>query len=249
MIIPRPFPCRWNNALSQPTQNMELVINFSGGKDSTAMLSYICDRYPDVKKHCVFADTGWEHTDAEEWSRDITSRFDMPLHVVRNPNKDFFSMIRHRGKFPSPDNRQCTSDLKRGPIQTWIRRNISDPVVINCMGLRAEESPARAKKSPLTRNKTMTNSRRTVWDWLPIHDWTETQVRGYLKHKDLPLHPVYNYLNRFSCQVCIYMTQHDLRAVKANNPAAFERIAALEREIGFTMQYGQSIDEKILPIL
>lgn len=224
---------------------MELVVNFSGGKDSTAMLAFLCERFPDVTKHCVFADTGWEHSDAEKWSRSITERFGLPLHVVRNPNKDFFSMVRARGKFPSPAQRQCTSDLKRGPIQTWIRRHIGDPVVINCMGLRAEESPGRAKKLRLSRDRTMTNSRRTVWNWLPIQDWSEKQVRAYLQEQDLPLHPVYQYLNRFSCQVCIYMGARDLAAVKQHNPAAFIRIEELEREIGFTMRPGQDINGNI----
>lgn len=220
---------------------MELVINFSGGKDSSAMLAYICETWPDVHKHVVFADTGWEHPDAVEWSESIVARFGLPLHVVRNPNKDFFSMVRNRGMFPSPAQRQCTSDLKRGPIQTWIRRNCNESLIVNCMGLRAEESPARAKKEPAALNKALTIQRRTVWDWLPIHGWTEGQVRGYLADRDIPLHPVYRYLNRFSCQVCIYMTQRDLRAVREHNPLAFQRIADLEQEIGFTMQPGRPI--------
>lgn len=136
---------------------MELVINFSGGKDSTAMLAYLCEKHPRVGKHVVYADTGWEHEDAEEWARSIVARFNLPLHVVRNPNKDFFQMVRHRRMFPSPAQRQCTSDLKRTPIQTWIRRNVADPVVVNCMGIRAEESPARAKKRSLSLDKKMSN--------------------------------------------------------------------------------------------
>lgn len=226
---------------------MELVINFSGGKDSSAMLAYLCETYPEAKKHIVMADTGWEHKDAEAWSRDIVSRFGLELHVVRNPNKDFFAMVRKRGKFPSPAQRQCTSDLKRGPIQTWIRRNVADPLVINCMGMRAEESPARAKKRPLSRDKTMTNSKRTVWNWLPIHDWSEAKVRTYLAERDIPLHPVYDYLNRFSCRVCIYMTSRDLAAVQANDPEAFKMIAELEDEIGFTMQHGRKLRETDAP--
>ena len=219
---------------------MELVINFSGGKDSVVMLDWLCEHYPDVKKHVVFADTGWEHTDAEAWCRQIVEgQYGLPLHVVRNPNKDFFQMVRRRGKFPSPNQRQCTSDLKRNPIETWIRRNVKDPVVINCLGLRAAESPARAKKRRLSRNKGQTNSRRTVWDWLPIHDWSDELVRDYIAGRCLPLHPVYQYLSRFSCQVCIYMGDHDLRAVAAHNRPALERIAALEEEIGFTMREGK----------
>lgn len=222
---------------------MELVINVSGGKDSCAMLAYLCERYPHLRKHCVFADTGWEHSDAIEWNQSIVARFGLQLHVVRNPNKDWFQMVQRRGKFPSPNQRQCTSDLKRGPIETWIRRNVSDPLVINCMGLRAEESPARAKKLRLSRNKTLTNGKRTVWNWLPIHTWTTAQVLTFLAERQIPLHPVYQYLNRFSCQVCIYHSNADLVAVRDHNPEAFQRIVELEKQINFTMKPGLSLVE------
>src|SRR5436190_23369274 len=112
---------------------MELVINFSGGKDSTLMLALLCERYPDVKKHVIFADTGWEHvkTDkwpsAEAWSRDIVARFGLELIVVKNASKTFLSMSEARGIFPGMNSRQCTSDLKRDPIHTWIRNNVTDP--------------------------------------------------------------------------------------------------------------------------
>ena len=235
---------------------MELVVNFSGGKDSSAVLAYLCEGYSHLRKHVVFADTGWEHAGAEEWNRDLVARIapSLPLHVVRNPRKNFFAMVRHRGKFPSPAHRQCTSDLKRGPIQTWIRRNVTDPVVINCLGLRAEESPARAKKLRLARDRTMTNGKRMVWNWLPIHDWTENQVRAYLAARNIPLHPVYRYLGRFSCRVCtpalaggarVFMTARDLVAVQAHDPDALARIADLEEEIGFTLQPGCSIAERV----
>lgn len=214
---------------------MELVINFSGGKDSSALLAYLCEKYPHVVKHVVMADTGWEHTDAIEWSRKIVASFGLQLHVVKNPNKTFLTMVEKRRMFPGMQTRQCTSDLKRGPIQTWIRRNIQDPVIINCMGIRSEESANRAKAKKLSRIKSMTNSKRTVWDWNPIKDWTEIEVIKYLNSKNIPLHPVYKYLRRFSCRVCIYMTQHDLNQVKINDPEAIEIIDKIENNIGFTM--------------
>lgn len=45
--------------------------------------------------------------------------------------------------WPSATNRYCTSDLKRGPIDTELR---TAPVVISAEGVRADESPSRAKK-------------------------------------------------------------------------------------------------------
>ncbi len=222
---------------------MELVINFSGGKDSCAMLAYICEKYPSHVKHVVFADTGWEHKDAQQWCEKIVAMFGLKLHTVRNPNKSFLTMVINRGKFPGPEQRQCTSDLKRGPVDTWIRRNVKDKVVINCLGLRAEESPARSKKKTLTRNRRTSNSKRTIWEWLPIKDWKEQQVYDFLESKNIPLHPVYKYLRRFSCRVCIYMSEHDLKQVQKNDPEAIQIISTIERDINFSMKHGKFLDE------
>ena len=94
-----------------------LVINLSGGKDSTRMLGYLRDRFPAVPAYCVMADTGFEPVrpvPAVQWTRTLCSRFGVELHVVRNPNKTYLEMVRRRGRFPSAQFRQCTSDLKRG---------------------------------------------------------------------------------------------------------------------------------------
>jgi len=72
---------------------MEIVINFSGGKDSSAMLAFLCEKYPNIKKHAILADTGWEHDGIVEWCKSIVSRYGLKLNVVRNPNKDFRSRI------------------------------------------------------------------------------------------------------------------------------------------------------------
>jgi 3'-phosphoadenosine 5'-phosphosulfate sulfotransferase (PAPS reductase)/FAD synthetase len=215
---------------------MEMVINFSGGKDSTAMLAYLCEHYPDVKKHVVFADTGWEHPGTEQWCRDLVARFGLELHVVRSSTKTFLTMAQKRGMFPGMNERQCTSDLKRDPIVKWIRNNVKDPLVINCSGIRSEESSKRKKIKKLKRNLRETNSKRTIWDWCPIKDWTEEDVLAFLAVRQLPLHPVYKYLRRFSCRVCIFMTLADLQAVQLHDPEAIQTIHTIEQEIGFSFK-------------
>lgn len=223
------------------TEDTVIVINFSGGKDSSAMLAHVCEKFPNHKKLAVMADTGWEHPGAVEWARGITESFGLPLHVVRNEKKDFMGMVRSRKKFPSSSCRQCTSDLKRDPIHKWIRNMIPAGRVINCLGERAAESPSRAKKAPISKDKRISTVARNVITWLPIHSWSDEKVFSYLDEKGIPLHPVYSYLKRFSCRVCIFMTPADLTQVQKHDPEAITIIDDLEKEIGFTMKNGGPI--------
>mgnify|MGYP000851059424 CR=1 FL=1 len=223
---------------------MVFVVNFSGGKDSTAMLVWLCENYPDVPKHVVMADTGWEHEDAIEWSTGIARIFGLPLHVVRNPNKTLLTMAESRGKFPGMQQRQCTSDLKRDPIRTWIRRQWPNGgTIVSCMGLRAEESAARAKRPCIMRLEPLSKKGRDVFEWNPILGWKEEEVWAYLKKRSIPVHPVYKHLKRFSCRVCIFMTKHDVQQVAAHDPKAIKIIQGIEEKIGFTMFQSGPITE------
>lgn len=229
---------------------MELVINFSGGKDSTAMLAWICENYPNVPKHVVMADTGWEHKEvpgkwcsAIDWSIGIVAMFGLELHIVRNPNKTFLQMVERRGMFPGMgETRCCTSDLKRDPVHTWIRQrwparrhDARNPDIVSCMGLRAQESTARAQRPCLIPLDRIDHARRPVWDWNPILGWTEEQVLDYLCERDIPIHPVYEHVNRFSCRICIYMTPKNVQAMFEVTPEDIDLIAELEQRIDFTM--------------
>jgi 3'-phosphoadenosine 5'-phosphosulfate sulfotransferase (PAPS reductase)/FAD synthetase len=123
-----------------------LVVSHSGGKDSTRMLGVLQRELPELPIYCVLADTGLEHqtpVSAEDWVqiRCASHAHPVPVTVVRNPNKTYLKMVERRGRFPSAQYRQCTSDLKRGPIERFIR-SLGYKVVIHCMGIRAEDTYA-----------------------------------------------------------------------------------------------------------
>ncbi len=239
---------------TDPTHPAAFVINYSGGKDSHRMLGYICERFPETTKYVVMADTGFEHVapvPAAEWADGQVARFGLPLHLVRNPNKTYLQMVERRGMFPSSSTRQCTSDLKRGPIEKFIRA-LPEKVIISCTGIRAEESHARAKQEPWKQNTALSVAGREVWSWMPIFEETLEDVLTWHHQKGERLHPVYvpgyhgdgtqgGYLRRFSCRVCIFSTAVDLVAIEQHDPQAFRMVSELEQRIGFTMRVGKSL--------
>ena len=158
-------------------------VSHSGGKDSQAMYAHVRTIVPDEQIIVVHADLGeieWKGVDDH-----IRATTLHPLNIVR-ARKTFFQMVRERAlnrpdvpSFPASTTRQCTSDLKRGPIYKFIRRDMNrrgSRLGVNTMGLRAEESTSRKRLTDLAVNDTLTNGKRTVYNWLPIHRLKEQEV-------------------------------------------------------------------------
>lgn len=233
---------------------LAFVVNQSGGKDSTRMLGMIRSEFPNSPTYAVMADTGFEHEapiSAAGFARSRCAEFGLNLSVVRNPKRTYLQMVEQRGMFPSPQFRQCTSDLKRGPIDKFVR-SLGHKLILNCIGIRAEESNPRSRLSPLCGNQSLTTRQRTVLTWLPIFGESLRQVLEWHWANAVPLHPVYvpeyhrdgtagGYLRRLSCRVCIFSTDVDLAAIRANDPVAFTMVSDLERKLKFTMRPDASL--------
>ena len=133
------------------------VVNHSGGKDSQAMLIRVLSLVPVSQILVVRATLGEaERPGALEHARQQAEAAGVPF-IVAEATKTFLGMVERRFQgrpevpsWPSASTRQCTSDLKRGPITREVRRYVSArgiTRIVNCMGMRAAEISARAKKS------------------------------------------------------------------------------------------------------
>ena len=215
------------------------VVNHSGGKDSQAMLIKLMAMIPRHQLLIIHADLPGVDWDGLQEHIAATC-FGLPVLVVR-AGKTFMDMVEHRGMFPSPSNRQCTSDLKRDPIAKAIRHHLkANPqfggLVVSCMGMRAQESSGRAKLSVLTANKRNSVAGREWWDWLPIHDMTEAQVFGAIKAAgQVPLWVYAEGMSRASCRFCIMASDADHRVAARLAPQAYREIVAVERRLNFTL--------------
>ena len=164
------------------------VANHSGGKDSQAMLIKLLERIPARQLLVVHASLGeaeWEG--ALEHAQAQAEDAGLPF-VVAHAVKTFFDMVEHRFKvrpgpnsscWPSASNRQCTSDLKRGPIEREVRRYAKAngfSNIVSCLGIRAQESPGRAKRPSFSRNERGSIAGRNWYEWLPIHDASTAEV-------------------------------------------------------------------------
>lgn len=221
-----------------------ILVNSSGGKDSQAMLDEVCtlaetagvlDRITVL--HCALGHVEWPGT--SELARKQAEHYGVRYEERHREQGLLLDQVRHRGRWPSSSARYCTSDQKRGPARKLITQLVAElgdltrPAhVLNCMGLRAEESRARLKKAQLSRDEAASSGRRTIDTWLPIHDWTETQVWQRIRASGVPYHPAYDQgMSRLSCSLCVLASRKDLVRAAQLRPELAAEYAELEAEI------------------
>lgn len=245
------------------------VVNHSGGKDSQATGIRVAEMVPQGQllfAHATLGEHEWEG--ALEHARDCAAAAGAPF-VVAQSVKTFFEMVEHRFKvrpgpnspcWPSASNRQCTSDLKRGPIEREVRRYAAArgfTRIVSCMGMRAEESPARAKLVAWERNARQWMEPRPLkgggqrpgraWhNWLPIHSLSRDEVFATIESAGQRPHWAYAAGNeRLSCVFCILGSASDARNGAIHRPDLYSRYVEIEQRTGYTMHQSR----RSLPVL
>ena len=234
-----------------------ILVNSSAGKDSQCMLTELvaqCDAQGIDRSRLivVHADLGrveWEGT--RELAQEQAEHYGLRFEVVRREKGDLLDQIEARGMFPSSAARYCTSDQKTAQVLKLMTRLADDhraaghdrPIrILNCLGIRAQESPARAKKVAYGPDVPASNGRRIVERWLPIFHWTETQVWDTIRASGVRYHPAYDAgMPRLSCVFCVLAGERELRIAARLNPALADEYVAVEKRIGHTFKNGRSI--------
>jgi 3'-phosphoadenosine 5'-phosphosulfate sulfotransferase (PAPS reductase)/FAD synthetase len=234
-----------------------IFANSSAGKDSQAMLDFLVDLAIEqdclhklIVLHCDLGRIEWEGT--KELAERQAKHYGLRFEAVRNgSHADLLARIAKRGQFPGRTSRYCTSEFKTGQARTLATRLVTEsrlPKVIddrgtidpgiqgrevrilNCLGLRAEESTERANKEAYKHHphyqldkqgerqdgNGWTNSKRWTDEWLPIQDWTEKDVWARIKASGVEHHSAYDKgMPRLSCVLC------PLASLSANVLGAF----------------------------
>lgn len=244
--------------IAEPDTLAELVArgalffcSHSGGKDSQAMYAVLRRHVPADQIVVLHADLG-----RFEWpvQDHIRATIDHDLVVVR-AGKDFADMVRRRNavapdkpSWPSARFRQCTSDLKVGPLYKAMRRIMAErgtTLAVNAMGLRAEESAARKRRAALSLNKELSKAGREVHDYLPIQHYAEHEVWAAIRDAGQAPHEAYAAGNeRLSCAFCIMGCPGDLAHGAERFPALFAELVALEDETNSTVFAAESLAQK-----
>lgn len=236
-----------------------IVLNTSAGKDSQAMMDYVCglakaagvlDRV--VAVHADLGRVEWAGT--RELAEEHAKHYGIPIHVVRREKGDLLDQVEARGMWPDSQNRFCTSDQKRDQVAKYVTQITNEklsqtksaqPVrILNCMGFRKDESPARAKRQTESTNTRLTNGKRVVTEWLPIHDWSVAKVWETIKSSGVRYHSAYDKgMPRLSCCFCIFAPKDALVIAGKENPDLLAEYVRVEEKIGHTFRKDFKIKE------
>ena len=204
------------------------VVQFSGGKDSTALALWAREQFGDDFVP-LFCDTGWEHPLTMAYIATINERlFGGRLVTLKSARftGGMVQLVQIKKRVPSRKARFCTSELKVEPSIEFVANLMAeqnDEATVY-QGIRADESD----------NRRAAGARFWADDydcWIerPLFTWTAEQVFEMHRKHDIEPNPLYMLGSaRVGCFPCILVNHQELRRLSETLPEVWDRMAELE---------------------
>ncbi len=166
----------------------------------------------------------------EKWRRDGVPemRIQEALAALQPTGNPFLDLCILKGRFPSTRARFCSEELKHKAVHTEIIIPLLDDgfETVSMLGIRADESPARAGMLHL---EDMGDGR---WIYRPLLDWTVEEVFSIHRRHGVEPNPLYRLgCSRVGCMPCIHETKGGIRNIAKRFPEEISRIGAWEDRV------------------
>jgi phosphoadenosine phosphosulfate reductase len=211
----------------------KVIVNFSGGKDSTVAILKVLERYPKENVILCYQDTGAEYLETLPFVKGMANLFELPLVILKR-DEDFWGLAQRLRHFPTRRMRNCTLYLKIRELNKWIRanrENLGNEIII-ASGIRGEESFHRSKLPEWSLNgTTLKDGSFVAKNWNPCLYLKEKEVYDIIEAEGLPLHPCYEFDRRCNCWCCIFQRNHVARLYAEMHPDLYEKACLSEDEI------------------
>lgn len=242
-----------------------VAIGVSGGKDSQALaiavhrhLEAIGHKGPRILIHSDLGVVEWK--DSLPVCERLAAHLGYELVTVRRASGDMLDRWRSRWEaniarfadltcvklilpWSTPSWRFCTSELKSQVCASALKKRFPGRDILNVMGVRREESSARAKLPVSQANTLLRRKDAAGLTWNAILEWRLQDVLGTIERAGLALHEAYTvyHSSRVSCAYCIMSSEADMKASASceGNQQVFRDMVDLELVSTYAFQGGR----------
>lgn len=164
-------------------------------------------------------------------------RIALAVENLKPTGNPFLDLCKWKGRFPSTKTRFCTGELKVYPFQEQLLMPLmrDENEVVMWTGVRADESPARAKlpmEEYIDPGYLM---------YRPILHWTAEDCFAYTKKHGIKNNPLYSLgMGRVGCMPCVMSRKAEIREISNRFPEVIDRLEGWEEETGKCAKRGVS---------
>lgn len=211
-------------------QPLPVIVSFSGGKDSTAMLLKMLEMGEHIDE-VVFIDSGMEWPAVYEHIAKLEANLGLTITKLK-PEKSwdywFSEHLKRSGKtagtrgyeWPTAHLRWCTRFLKEEPMRKYLFAKYGRRCC-QCIGIAADETKRFKHKRVIDRHP------------LVEYGMTEAQCLDYCLSKGYDFGGLYNHFARISCFCCPLNRIGDARNTWKYYPEQWKRIVELDDRCQF----------------
>ncbi len=212
---------------------MKNVVQFSGGKDSTAMLLLLLERGVTVDE-IIFCDTGMEFPELYRHIKKVKEYIDRPITVLK-PEHNFEYYLSeiviqkgaNAGKcgygWPRLWHRWCTRAFKERLTRNYLKEKYACEEYKLFIGIAADEPLRHYRELPK-------NVEHPLFDW----NITEADALRYCQSKGFDFGGLYERFRRLGCWCCPLQRLDSLRTLRRYYPELWQELLRLDAKAPYT---------------
>lgn len=179
-----------------------IVISFSGGKDSTATADVVIKSLSNPSLVHIFGDTTLEFPYTTEYAKRYRKEHDQAIFKEARNNEQVFMDVCEDIGPPARMMRWCCSMFKTGPITRVINSMYRNQQILTFYGIRKSESVSRSKYNRVEDDaESVKIQQQTVAS--PIFFWKDMDVWLYLLAENVDFNEAYRLgYDRVGCWCC-----------------------------------------------